>query len=432
MNTCLLFMNRFWLILFVVCVQNSGVYAQGPEKLIDTVYTDNLSTVVFSKTGIPLSLPTIDTKSRTSVTLTFDDMDADVKQYVYQVQLCNRDWTPSSLEYSEYVEGFTEAKIITYQPGYNTLIPYEHYSLTLPNQDIRFTKSGNYLLKVYEESKGKKIVLTRRFMLVEPTLGILPLLSPATGANYNTNQEFSFSVSTKNFNVSNPLNEIRASVLQNGRWDNAIVNLAPKYVQGDQIQYDSKELISFPAGKEFRFMDLRSYRSRTERMKKIERGPDTWEIYLIPDVDRSGQVYIKYKEINGGFMVLSNDEPDDPDLKGEYVRTHFALLRHDSIEDASVYIVGKLTDWQLKEDFKMNFHDTKQGGFYETTALLKQGVYDYQYAVKRKNDPQTDFSTLEGNWFEAENEYTIFIYYRPFGARYDRIVGVVTFESTQL
>ena len=406
--------------------------AQTSEKTIDTVYAENISTVIFTKTGLPMTLPIIDVKNRTNVTVSFDDMDGDVKRYVYQVELCNRDWTPTTLEYNEYAEGFPESKIITYKPGYNTLLPFMHYTLTLPNQDVRFIKSGNYLLKVYEDGSKKKAVLTRRFMIVEPTLGVSPTLSTASGSKYNTHQEFSFNVLAKNFNVGNPMLEISASVLQNNRWDVAKINVTPKYIQGDNIVFDDRDVLSFQAGKEFRFLDLRSYRIRTERIKKIERGAETWEAYLYPDVDRSGQVYIKYKDINGAFLILTNDETEEPDLRSEYMQTHFALLRHDSIEDASVYLVGKFTDWQLKEEYKMNYHEVKQGGFYEVSTLLKQGVYNYQYVVKNKKDTQPDFAALEGDWYEAENEYTIFVYYRPFGARYDRIIGVTTFSSAQL
>ena len=411
-----------------------GLYfavAQTTEANIDTVFAENLASIAFTKNGIPLSLPILDMKSGGSVALSFDDLDADIKRYTYQIELCNRDWSPSQLEFSEYAEGFQDAKIIDYKPAYNTLIPYEHYSLVIPNQDIRLTKSGNYLLKIFTDAGAKTPVLTRRFMVVEPVVNILTHVNPSTGEKYNTHQDFGFSLSYKNFNISNPLNEIRASILQNGRWDCAKISIPPQYVQGDQIMYDAKDVASFKAGKEFRFIDLRTYRSRTERMRKIERGGETWEIYLIPDVDRSRQVYIKYKDVNGGFIIASYEEPDEPDLKGEYMKVHFALLQNDSIENGVVYVVGKFCDWQLKEENKMTYYNSPKGGFYSTTILMKQGVYNYQYVVKQKGVP-TDFSRLEGDWYEAENEYTIFVYYRPFGARWDRIVGVVTFVSSQL
>ncbi|MCR9084057.1 MAG: DUF5103 domain-containing protein, partial [Cyclobacteriaceae bacterium] len=55
--------------------------------------------------------------------------------------------------------------------------------------------------------------------------------------------------------------------------------------------------------------------------------------------------------------------------------------------------------------------------------LLKQGWYDYQYAYLR--DQQFDSEEFEGSFFETENEYEVFVYFRALGSRYDQLVGYV-------
>ena len=62
-------------------------------------------------------------------------------------------------------------------------------------------------------------------------------------------------------------------------------------------------------------------------------------------------------------------------------------------------------------------YDVKHDIFYKD-VLLKQGAYNYQYLVNGRT------TAIEGNYYETPNEYVIHVYYRPNGARYDRLVGV--------
>ena len=57
--------------------------------------------------------------------------------------------------------------------------------------------------------------------------------------------------------------------------------------------------------------------------------------------------------------------------------------------------------------------------------FLKQGVYDYQYIwVERSNNrPVVDHTAFEGSFFQTNNTYQIFVYYRKPGARWDELLG---------
>ncbi|MBQ8276905.1 MAG: DUF5103 domain-containing protein, partial [Bacteroidaceae bacterium] len=61
-------------------------------------------------------------------------------------------------------------------------------------------------------------------------------------------------------------------------------------------------------------------------------------------------------------------------------------------------------------------------GAYEISLLLKQGYYSYQY-LAGPHGRRTGMTSAEGNFWQTENEYTILVYYRPAGSRYDRLVG---------
>ena len=60
---------------------------------------------------------------------------------------------------------------------------------------------------------------------------------------------------------------------------------------------------------------------------------------------------------------------------------------------------------------------------YEVTILMKQGFYNYQFVTR---DQQGNISNhdIDGSHYQTENDYTVLVYYRPFGARYTKVVGV--------
>jgi hypothetical protein len=62
-------------------------------------------------------------------------------------------------------------------------------------------------------------------------------------------------------------------------------------------------------------------------------------------------------------------------------------------------------------------------GEYRRRIRLKQGVYDYMYALYDAQNGYFRPEAIEGSYFEAENIYLIVVGYRGFTDREDRIVG---------
>lgn len=398
------------------------------------IYKSNIQTVQFHIDGLLTSYPILDLGASTPLLLSFDDLDGDSKNYTYSVEQCNMYWEPSNLAQMEYIDGFTEERIEDYEFSFNTLQPYTHYRLAFPNNRMRFTKSGNYLLKVYDNENGKSLAITRRFVVVEPLVGIAPrMVRPNVAGKMQTHQEIDFVVNHEKLKINRPMQEIRAAVLQNGRWDNAITDLPPFLYRPNELIYDYQDKIVFPAGKEFRPLDIRSMRYRAQGIASIQQTDDNYEITLQKDLKRVNDAYFQRVDIDGNFVIENNDRSNlDPDLTCNYAEVLFPLSSPQPFYDYDVYIVGALSDWQLKPEFKMVYNNAVNA--YVAKVQLKQGYYDYMYGLvpvknKAKTTPVPDFSEIEGNWYETENQYTILIYYRPFGERYDRVIGAATFNS---
>ena len=53
---------------------------------------------------------------------------------------------------------------------------------------------------------------------------------------------------------------------------------------------------------------------------------------------------------------------------------------------------------------------------------LKQGFYNYKYVMIDSSDKIVE-GKIRGNFDETENKYSVLVYYRNFGERYDRVIG---------
>ncbi len=402
--------------------------AQSPEApLEEGIFLPNIKTVRFHIDGLELTYPIIDLNSSNRLLLSFDDLDADVKNYTYTLVHCNADWTPSNLAPNEYLDGFSEGTIDEYDYSFNTTTPYTHYWLLLPNEDLRFTKSGNYLLEVYEDQGDRRMAFTRRFMVVEPRVRILPqMVRPARVDKQRTHQEIDFVVAHDGFDIRNPRTELQAVILQNGRWDNAIVGVPPKFSRGNEQVFDYQDRIVFPAGNEFRYLDLRSLRRPSENVFQIDRSDRGYEVMLLPDEKRFDKPYLDWDDLNGQYVVETLDQ-DDPELEADYAEVLFTLHSPSEYADREVYLFGALSDWQLRDECRMVYNPAVNG--YVGRVWLKEGFYTYAYALSPLEGTAPDLAEVEGNWFETRNNYTILLYFKPFGSRYDRLIGVVTFDS---
>ncbi len=420
-----------WLSVRLVAAQDEGLVFE------NHIYKPNIKTVQFHVDGLLTSYPMYNLNAGTPLLLSFDDMDGDSKNYTYTIVHCNMYWEPSNLAEMEYIDGFIEERVESFEFSFNTLQPYTHYRIAMPNSRMRFTKSGNYLLKVYDNEGRKSLAITRRFVVIEPIVQMNPrLVRPNIAGKLQTHQEIDFVINHERIKISRPMQEIRAAVLQNGRWDNAITDVPPFLFRSNELIFDYQDKIIFPAGKEYRPLDIRSMRFRSQGVAAIQQTDNGYDITLEKDRKRVNDAYFQRVDIDGNFVIENNDRTNlDPDLSGNYANVLFPLYSPEPLYDYDVYIIGAMTDWQLKPEFKMVYNNAVNS--YVAKVELKQGYYDYMYATvpiqnankKPKTPVLPDFSEIEGNWYETENQYTILIYYRAFGERYDRIIGAATFNS---
>jgi hypothetical protein len=378
--------------------------------------------------GASLVLPIMDLHAgRNSLVLEFDHLGDEIQDYVYTLVHCDSDWQPSDIDDSQYLRGFREDNITMVSFSQNTRVDYTQYAVTLPNANMGWLISGNYLLRVMDLDDNRREVIVRRFMVVEPLWAIEARLVP-TGKveKMRTHHEIDFSLNTKGSRVPVPENDIKAYVLQNGRWDTSIGPLHPFGSGIGKISFDYFDRIVFPAGLEFRFFDLRSLDYRGEFVRRIDIIADSIEVTLQMDNSRAQTQVVARADINGQF-VLGNNTINQSYSQSEYAKVLFSLSAPNPLEEVEVYLFGELTDWRIMPEYKLLYNEEVKAYYLET--LLKQGYYNYVYAVVDRDGQFSSEYSVEGNWFETGNKYTILVYFRPFGSRYDRLLASVTLDS---
>lgn len=411
-------------VLSLFLCGSSALFAQINNQILD----ENIITVQLGLGHSQLSLPIVNLQTGAgTLVLQFDHLGDELRDYSYTIVHCNSDWTPSQLDDNEYIDGFTNDRITDVNISFNTLMSYTHYSIGLPNRNMRWMLSGNYILKVFDEDDNDRLVITRRFMVVEPQWRIdAEFVRTVKVDKLDTWHEIDFSIDPKGARISNMQNDVKAYVLQNGRWDNAIGPLKPFIERSGSLSYDYQDVVTFPAGKEFRYFDIRTFDYRGEGVKIITQRDNYYEVTLRTDESRDGRPVSLTPDANGRF-VIENQNFNQTMLQCDYASVLFAIKQNLPLDDADVYVFGELSDWQLKPEFKMSY--SQDASVYYLEAFLKQGYYNYQYVVVDTKTGKPDIDGLEGNWYETGNQYTILTYFRPFAARYDRLMGAVTLDS---
>lgn len=419
----------FW--LFLLLFPYNGIYAKDNGYFEDItkrnfVHDKWIKTVQFSHVKDELSLPILLLDSPQKLRLSFDDLKEGSRNFSYKIVQCDWDWTPLDNLFSDYQNGMEQNEFYEYFNSENTQVPYTHFRLNIPNEDVQIIQSGNYIIQVYDSDEGDGVILMqRRFQVVEPKLDI-------HGKVINSNlirdkermQELFFDVPLNNLKISDPNMELHFVVTQNGRWDIARV-VTPSFQSDKILKFQNDPNLYFTPGNEFRAFTIRDEKAVNLNVEYMRYIKPYYHATLYTDLLRRGSVYQSNTDINGGYTIVA-DRTTDPSTQADYHFVHFHLdLDMDLAE--GIYICGALTDWDVKKE-NLLYRVKGQKGYYGD-LLLKEGIYNYAYGYKTSQDYAFDLKMLEGSHIETENQYQIWVFYTPIGSRYTQLIGFSTLNS---
>lgn len=376
-----------------------------------------------------MALPVIALDGFDRLTVSFDEL-SDTHRYLrYSVVHCNHQWQPDGhLADSEILEGFNEGTVDDWEYSRGTVVHYVHYKITLPDENFSFKASGNYLLRVYDESDSDAVLLQVRFFVAESVAAVESDVSACTDIDYlGAHQQLSIEVDTRSRDIAGRLDDVVVVVGQNGRYDNEVTAGIPTTVTGTTLRYEHMPSLIFDAGNEYRRMETVSLLVPGMHVAEIAYVDTVYEVWLDADFPRDEYAYDQTQ--SGRYVVRNSEVRGNSDTEADYVLTHFQL-ESPHIPDADVFIEGDLTCRALDGQSLMEYNPAT--GCYEKSLLLKQGSYNYQYLTVKNGESVGKTGPMEGDFHPTLNEYVVKVYYRPHGSRYDRLLCVrpVIFQQT--
>ena len=410
--------NRLLIITFF-CF-NIFVFSKSKKDLAENPL---IKTVVFSGGTFDSQFPII--KMNQTLFLSFDDISGEENFYYYRIIHCNFDWNESKLLKSEYLDGNDNNLIDNIESSYGTLQRYTNYKLSLPNNDVGFKVSGNYLLEILDSDDN--VILKRKFLILDEKVSVDLNVYPSQKSDrFYTHQNVQFVINTSRYKIRNPNNDIKVTVLQNDQWDNSKTILKPQFVEKNRLLYRYNEESEFEGGNEYLFFDTKDLRSTNQNISFV-RKENIYQHFLFTDNPRNNLNYLSFPDINGNFITNST-LGENPNNESDYSIVYFSLARQFEIDNSKIYIYGKFNNYELTDDNEMIYNPSLET--FEGILILKQGFYNYKYVIVKNN--MILKNQISGSFFQTENSYTVLVYKKGFEDLYDNLIGVGRINSFEL
>jgi len=289
---------------------------------------------------------------------------------------------------------------------------------------MRPTVSGNYLVQVFDEDNPDEVLLQTRFMLNENTASMTSSVTSRTDTDYNNrHQQISLDAGLDGTDVSDPFNDLRLVVVQNGRPDTRRVIDKPLRIGNRSAVYEHLASLIFPAGNEYRRFEMVNVHYPGLGIDHYDFAEPYYHAIIDTDKIRANDRY-EYDEDQSGRYFIREFNSNYPAVDADYIITHFTL-ESPEMPGMEVYLDGDFVQRRRDADSRMVYDRNR--GAYVKTMLLKQGLYNYQYLTYPAGESAT--AAIEGDKYETVNEYLMLLYHRPPMSRHDRLIGAAVIYS---
>ncbi|PID58184.1 MAG: hypothetical protein CR986_08170 [Ignavibacteriae bacterium] len=332
-------------------------------------------------------------------------------------KFCDAEWQPYDNNLLTEV-GSTIFYNVDVQP-----LPFEIHGAnyfvneTFPTKNIKFNVTGKWMFFITDKFDDNLIYDYGKFFVVGNKVKLNFEIDEkrregSISDNNARDRVINFEV---NFAIPYFLDPFRIEhieIIKNNELNNPIILDKDVYSQNRAFRWDAGKYFSFiikdvEPGSEYRQIDTRSEnRYPFPKTKARFSGIEYSEFYKQ-----------NKKDLNGGFLLM-----DNKNIEADYLETKFEFKPHKEIKN-DIFIVGSFTNWEVLPRFKLK----KRNDIYTINIELKRGKYDYQYVTGNIKDEKVvniDWRIFEGNFWDTENIYSIFLFYKsPINGEYDEIIG---------
>jgi hypothetical protein len=373
-----------------------------------------------SSDEISLPVITYSKEARSGVLSIEFDLDAEfIPNLNIVFRYCDRNWKPT-----QNIFLLNEGKNTAYFLDLTTLPTTVedaryHFRNSYPNSqdEVEFPFSGKWMFFITESSDTSIVYATGKFYVVYEDVGLSASIKREQledRSYFPADLAKIFNITT-NFNLPDELYPSYVNlveIVENHKTMFPIVIDKTFNTNTRQYYWDGNRKFSFTArdiypGNGYRQADLRNVNKFNSKNVRAQ----------FDGIESSRFFQDALNDLNGG-SIFTNYKDDF----ATYLNVSFSVRPPEELK-TNLFLVGAFNEWQLLPEYEMK----NESGLYKITISLKRGVYDYQYVAadvingKIQND---NWVVLEGNNWEAENEYHLFLYYNdPEFGGYERIIG---------
>lgn len=371
------------------------------------------------------SFPLIDysDSSKKSLTIEFDVQGNYAPSLNILFKFCDKDWNPYDNAFLTNFGYNTEYNIWLERLPLRIKDARYHYVGKFPNKNVTFPFSGKWKFFIVDSHDPQTIYGEGKFYVVYPEVklnvfitknrmeNVIPEIA-ALGRTITINTYFTLPDSLFESNLT------LVEIVENKKISYPIRIIRDELTDKNYYEWNGSNQFLFLAseikpGNEYRQTDLRDINRFNQK-----------NVYAQYDGIETSNFFKKGKrDFNGGSILT-----DYKNEYAEYLNVTFRIRPPENI-NSSIFVVGAFNNWQVLPEFKM-FDDD---GLMSLTIELKRGVYDYQYVIADLNNgilKNIDWQILEGNFWETENDYHIFLFYQSTEkGGYDKIIGYKKINS---
>ena len=389
-------------------------------KLDSLINNDRIKSIIFKNTNEKYQFPIININEK--FFLSFDDLSYLDNDYYYKIFHYDYNWTKSKLFKNEYLQGIDNLRITEVNSSFGTKQIYNNYKLVLPNDELKFLKTGNYKIKIF--NIDDKLIFERKFLIVEQKVKINSKINRSNiNNNLGTHQRINFIIEPIDFFIQDPENQIKILIIQNFQWDNVLNNIYPTFSINNQIHYVNNNLLEFEGGNEYYHFDNKDIRVENQNISYVN-NDDKYQTYLYTNIEKKLYPYTFDQDINGDFKILTT-LGNNSEIEADYSYVHFSLARSEYNDNESVFVYGNFNNYELSEENLMNFNPSLD--LFEKRILLKQGFYNYKYILKKNDSIKKNL--ISGTHYRTENSYQILVYYKSPGSNFFSLIGFDNLNS---
>ncbi|HUX54149.1 MAG TPA: DUF5103 domain-containing protein [Williamwhitmania sp.] len=406
----------------ILCYANNNIEGGnvlcGSEKNGNFTTRNDICTVQIYPEGFELGDPILELNATNPLIFSFDQIGDTPDYFTYTIVHCDANWNESGLYYADYMDGFQTNTLNDYQYSFNTKVNYIHFSLKLPNNQVQIKLSGNYVIRVYGPDSSTEPIIQKCFYVVEQLTTLALRLRQASDPSLaKTHQQLDLEVFYNSLQITDPITELKVVAIQDDI--PAKQEPQPVFIHGNSVVYSNTDQLLFNGLNEWRTFDTRSLNYNSINVDEISFVDDKYHVLLKTDKSREFSKYMTQPDFDGKTAIQA-EKGYNPDIDLDYPIIYFTLAAETPLF-GDVYVVGDFTNFSCDDRYKMIYNPERKS--YELALQLKQGYYDYMYAFREKGSNELNLTALEGSHSEAQNTYTVYVYYRPTAGRYDRLVG---------